>query len=79
MCVQPQSGSVDLFVPLTVRVRLVLAPQMTREGPCRVEGCKDPETSAGQWQYIPEEYCDEHAPALPCLLSGCAGSDERTN
>ena len=43
-----------------MRVRLVLAPQMPREGPCRVEGCKDPENWSGQWQYIPEEYCDEN-------------------
>ena len=30
---------------------------MPVHGPCRVPGCSDPQTSAGQWQYIPEEWC----------------------
>ena len=39
-----------------LRVRL----QMPTEGPCRVDGCTDPDNSSGQWQYIPEKYCLEH-------------------
>ena len=31
--------------------------QMPTHGPCRVLGCPDPETSSGQWQFIPEAEC----------------------
>ena len=33
--------------------------QMPLHGPCRVPGCKAPETSGGQWQFIPEAKCIE--------------------
>ena len=25
-----------------------------------MEGCPEPDNSSGQWQYIPEEYCNQH-------------------
>ena len=33
---------------------------MPTGGPCRVEGCCDPDRSGGQWAYIPEAYCLAH-------------------
>ena len=33
---------------------------MPRQGPCRIDGCADPNRPSGQWQFIPEAYCNEH-------------------
>ena len=49
---------------------------MPREGPCRVEGCLEPDRSGGQWAYIPEAYCIAHGltfqQACMCKKPGCA-------
>ena len=49
--------------------------QMPLHGPCRVPGCPKPETSSGQWQYIPEEKCIElqltFRDACTCKRPGC--------
>ena len=34
---------------------------MPREGPCANPNCTDRESASGQWTYVPEEFCDEHA------------------
>ena len=52
-----------------------------REGPCLVEGCPNPDTSGGQWAFIPEEYCEQHGldlgVACTCKRAGCLRACER--
>ncbi len=55
-CLAPRFVLIRALTCNRLRVRL----QMPTEGPCRVDGCTDPDNSSGQWQYIPEKYCLEH-------------------
>ena len=40
-----------------------------------MEGCPNPDTSGGQWAFIPEEYCEQHGldfgVACSCKRAGC--------